>query len=134
MGLNNIGLHLPNKSTWLGRFDRHSERTEGIESLMKHFDVKPCYLFAFEYFGGTEFLVSIYNDYAFEVKYSGNVKRGQSPQGSSRSLGDGVFHMSEIEKDKLQASFAVNAWSSSEGIHDFAITEEHLQGADYTQV
>ena len=101
---------------------------------MKYFDVKPCYLFAFEYFGGTEFLVSIYNDYAFEVKYSGNVKRGQSPQGSSRSLGDGVFHMSEIEKDKLQASFAVNAWSSSEGIHDFAITEEHLQGADYTQV
>ncbi|WOH11840.1 hypothetical protein DCAR_0831336 [Daucus carota subsp. sativus] len=54
--------------------------------------------------------------------------------GSSSSLGDGVFHMSEIEKEKLQASFAVNAWSSSEGIHDFAITQEHLQGADYTQV
>ena len=124
MGLNNIGLRLPMKNTLIGRYVSSSETVEGIDNLMEYYNVNPCYVFALEYIGGTEFALEIFNEYGVEVDYSTSSACGRK----------GVFDLTEIQKEKIFSTFSHEACSCFDLECDFVITKTHLEGRSWTEV
>ncbi|WOH15091.1 hypothetical protein DCAR_0934628 [Daucus carota subsp. sativus] len=137
LGLYNIGLYVPLKNTWLRRFVRVSETVEGIESLLKAYRVNPCYIFLFEYIGGSEFKVEIFNEYAVEVDYKNTLLCLEENDQHSENRGSrskSIFGTSELQKDKLQSTFSYNACSYFDGELEFVIDSKHLEGNKMTEV
>lgn len=78
--------------------------------------------------------MEIFNDYAVEVNYLGPVKKCLWPERLGNVAAYSVFDISDMEEAKMHASFSYNVMSSSDIHHEFAITNEHLQGTEYTKV
>ena len=110
----------------IGRVDRSYETVKGIESLFEKFDVNPWYMFVLEYFGGTEFNIQIFNEYAVEVDYLRKPSRGLVKQP--------IFQMSEIDKEKTQHTFSYSSCSTFDLECEVVVTAEHLEGKGWTEV
>ena len=135
--MNNIGLHVPLKKTWLGRFVSESGTVEGIENFLEAYLVNMCYMFCLECVGGTEFTVQIFNEYAVEVDYTNTAEIGQHKLHPSRiraSVMEPLSAMSELKKDKLLSIFCYNACSAFDRELEIVIDAKHLEDNELIEV
>lgn len=132
-----VGLHLPNGALWHGRYNMGLRRIEGLEELMKQYNVKSYHLLAFMYYGGTEFGLQIFNHYAVEINYSSPVQNLGNDALSvidSSFKYDNMMEENEYEKDKMHACFGFNAYTTFSAEYLIVTTYEHLVTKDWTMV
>lgn len=132
-----VGLHLPDGAVWLARYNRELKIIEGLEELIKQYNVKNFHLLVFKYYGGTEFVLEIFNQYAVEICYS---PRGANLGGNVVCDNDSSLHyettmdVTEYEKDKMHACFSLNAYTTFTAEYVLVIKDEHLIQTDWTMV
>ncbi|KAL1815229.1 hypothetical protein ACET3Z_017803 [Daucus carota] len=132
-----VGLHLPDGAVWLARYNRELKIIEGLEELIKQYNVKNFHLLVFKYYGGTEFVLEIFNQYAVEICYS---PRGANLGGNVVCDNDSSLHyettmdVTEYEKDKMHACFFLNAYTTFTAEYVLVIKDEHLIQTDWTMV
>ncbi|WOG92978.1 hypothetical protein DCAR_0312256 [Daucus carota subsp. sativus] len=130
-----VGLHLPNGDVWRVRYNREFRRIEGLQAVMKQYNVSCYHMLSFKYYGGTEFGLQIFNQYAIETHYSTppeNVDKDVVALNDSSSHFDTMLELSEYEKDKLHACWFLNAYTTFTAEYIFVITDEHLQPTEWT--
>ncbi|KAL1804947.1 hypothetical protein ACET3Z_028015 [Daucus carota] len=126
LNLNVIGLHLAFKKTWNARYVSSSETIEGIEGLLEYYDVNPCFTFLLEYIGGTDFNVELFSEYGVEVDYSQKV--------SDRVPMEPVFHRSDLEQEKIMATYSYSVASTFDPWLEFVITDKPVERKGWTEV
>lgn len=132
-----VGLHLPNGDVRTARYNMEFRRIEGLQALMKQYNVRSYHMLAFKYYGGTEFGLEIFNQYAVEINYSNppeNVGNKVVSLNGSSSHFDTMMELTEYEKDKLHACWVLNAYSTFTAEYIMVITDEHLQPTKWTLV
>ena len=96
---------------------------------MTYYSIKPFNLIMFEYIGGPNFNIQIYNEYAVESNYSLNLKLDEA-----LGLGKNFFELSDYEVDKLRGSLDFNGYNSGLGLYDMVLHKRHLVQDDQYKV
>lgn len=83
----------------------------------------------FEYIGGPNFNIQIYNEYAVESNYNISLKLDET-----LGLGKNFFELSDYEVDKLRGSLDFNGYNSGLGLYDMVLHKRHLVQDDQYKV
>ena len=129
-----VGLHLPNCAVFVGQYNKELKRIEGLAALMKEYNVKIYQILSFKHYGGTEFRVEIFNQYAVEIYYAPTEKCVGKKVVSANDSSGKMIKMADYERDKLHASFSFNAYTTFTAEHILEIKEEHLVARDWNLV
>lgn len=100
-------MQVPNGDIWCGRYVEGSHYIKGVDTLMNYYNVKPYFMIRFQYLGGGNFNIEIYNEYGVEIEYP-LLCENQNHQHDRQktTLIDKTF--SEVDLEKLDVIFHYN--------------------------
>ncbi|XP_074365289.1 uncharacterized protein LOC141706428 [Apium graveolens] len=118
-----LSLHVKSGCVWIGKYVKGSFCIEGLEVMMKYYQLKPYYLAKLHYVGGDAFSVTFYTPYAIELKFP-IVTDFLSSGGECAA----------VQVDRLCCTFNYNAKSNFVGLFNLQIQSHHLTDKPYTKV
>lgn len=132
-----VYLHLPSGAIWYGSDDQENKTINGLENFMCYYNMKPYDLLVFEYLGGPDFSIKIFNSYAVEINYGLKeipFNYGICVKNHVGSIVDTIPNINEVKTDKLCATISYNANSTCSATFEMLIVEKHLERGENIEV